>query len=223
MHQPSRPRGWSGQRDSNPRHQAWEACTLPAELCPLNAQQVCLINFSRNVKTFSCLRPKLPVETPRFGTSAHQGGLAELAWGMSCGRKPGRLGYCPDDNLPPGLRKILMSFKLIRRGADRVSKSWPWSPNMKTLYLEKSAWLAAGLRVACLGLIALLLLPALAPGQSAWPSGGSQPPFRVHLRSGRGIFLHRVSGQPPLTGKTSTGIRPTPRLPASRPPGFTRM
>src|SRR5579863_432918 len=25
---------WSGQRDSNPRHQAWEACTLPAELCP---------------------------------------------------------------------------------------------------------------------------------------------------------------------------------------------
>ena len=26
---------WSGQRDSNPRHQAWEACTLPAELCPL--------------------------------------------------------------------------------------------------------------------------------------------------------------------------------------------
>ncbi len=27
--------GWSGQRDSNPRHQAWEACTLPTELCPL--------------------------------------------------------------------------------------------------------------------------------------------------------------------------------------------
>ncbi len=26
---------WSGQRGSNPRHQAWEACTLPAELCPL--------------------------------------------------------------------------------------------------------------------------------------------------------------------------------------------
>jgi hypothetical protein len=26
---------WSGQRDSNSRHQAWEACTLPAELCPL--------------------------------------------------------------------------------------------------------------------------------------------------------------------------------------------
>ena len=25
---------WSGQRGSNPRHQAWEACTLPAELCP---------------------------------------------------------------------------------------------------------------------------------------------------------------------------------------------
>ncbi len=25
---------WSGQRGSNPRHQAWEACTLPTELCP---------------------------------------------------------------------------------------------------------------------------------------------------------------------------------------------
>jgi hypothetical protein len=25
---------WSGQRDSNSRHQAWEACTLPTELCP---------------------------------------------------------------------------------------------------------------------------------------------------------------------------------------------
>src|SRR3989442_13669889 len=32
-----RPRGenWSGQRESNPRHRAWEARTLPAELCPL--------------------------------------------------------------------------------------------------------------------------------------------------------------------------------------------
>ncbi len=27
---------WSGQRDSNPRHPAWEADTLPAELCPLS-------------------------------------------------------------------------------------------------------------------------------------------------------------------------------------------
>ena len=43
---------------------------------------------------------------------------------------------------------------------------------MKTLYREKPAWLAAGLRITFLGLIALLLLPALAPGQSAWPSGG---------------------------------------------------
>ena len=42
---------------------------------------------------------------------------------------------------------------------------------MKTLYREKPAWLAAGLRVTCLGLLALLLLPALAPGQSAWPFG----------------------------------------------------
>ena len=42
---------------------------------------------------------------------------------------------------------------------------------MKTLYPEKSAWLAAGLRITLLTIIVLLLLPALAPGQSAWPSG----------------------------------------------------
>ena len=60
LRQPSRPRGWSGQRDSNPRHQAWEACTLPAELCPLNAQQVYLINSRENVKAFSGLRLDSP-------------------------------------------------------------------------------------------------------------------------------------------------------------------
>src|SRR5260370_6202294 len=26
--------GWSGRRDSNPRHQTWQGCTLPAELLP---------------------------------------------------------------------------------------------------------------------------------------------------------------------------------------------
>ncbi len=44
---------------------------------------------------------------------------------------------------------------------------------MKTLHLEKPAWLAAGLRIIFLVIIVLLLLPALAPGQSAWPSSGS--------------------------------------------------
>jgi hypothetical protein len=72
---------------------------------------------------------------------------------------------------PPLPEKILIIFKLIRRGADRVNKSWPWSPNMKTLYREKSAWPAAGLRIILLVIIVLLLLPALAPEESAWPSG----------------------------------------------------
>jgi hypothetical protein len=44
---------------------------------------------------------------------------------------------------------------------------------MKTLYLEKPAWLAAALRIIFLVIVVLLLLPALAPGQFAWPSGGS--------------------------------------------------
>ena len=30
------PRKWSGQWDSNPRPQAWQACALAAELCPRN-------------------------------------------------------------------------------------------------------------------------------------------------------------------------------------------
>jgi hypothetical protein len=68
-------------------------------------------------------------------------------------------------------KKIKLALKFIRSAADKASKSWPWSPNMKTLYGAKPAWLAAGLRVTSLGLAALLLLPALTRGQSAWPSG----------------------------------------------------
>ena len=49
---------------------------------------------------------------------------------------------------------------------------------MKTLYREKPARLAAGLRVTLLGLIALFLLPALAPGQSAWPAGVPPTPYQ---------------------------------------------
>ena len=78
LRQPSRPRGWSGQRDSNPRHQAWEACTLPAELCPLNAQQVFLINSCRNVKAFPAsglnCRSEPPAEAPARSQSPCGGG-----------------------------------------------------------------------------------------------------------------------------------------------------
>jgi hypothetical protein len=44
---------------------------------------------------------------------------------------------------------------------------------MKTLRPEKPAWPAAGLRIIFLVIIVLLLLPALAPRESAWPSGGA--------------------------------------------------
>ncbi|MDP2044646.1 MAG: hypothetical protein Q8L00_00375 [Deltaproteobacteria bacterium] len=43
---------------------------------------------------------------------------------------------------------------------------------MKTRYREKPAWLAPALRVTCLGLIALLLLLAPAPGHSTRLSAG---------------------------------------------------
>lgn len=52
---------------------------------------------------------------------------------------------------------------------------------METLYREKSAWLAAGLRIILLAIIVLLVLPALAPGQSAWPSAG--PPTSLQSAS----------------------------------------
>jgi hypothetical protein len=43
---------------------------------------------------------------------------------------------------------------------------------MKTLSPEKPAWLAAALRIIFLVIMVLLLLPALAPVESAWPSAG---------------------------------------------------
>ena len=94
---------------------------------------------------------------------------------------------------------------------------------MKTLYREKPAWLAAGLRVTFLGLIALLLLPALAPGQSAWPSGGppTSLPGASEVRPGNLSPPGLRSAA--LDRENFDRIRPAPRLPASRPPGFTRM
>ncbi|OGR25487.1 MAG: hypothetical protein A2139_13740 [Desulfobacca sp. RBG_16_60_12] len=42
---------------------------------------------------------------------------------------------------------------------------------METVCLSKPAWLAAGLRFVLLGFVTLLLLPAPARSQSAWPQG----------------------------------------------------
>ena len=102
LRQPSRPRGWSGQRDSNPRHQAWEACTLPAELCPLNAQQVFLINFGKNVKAFSGLRPD------------------------SCASPAGSGPHSPCHS-----KKMRTRLKLFRSSSDRADKSWTWRSRCK--------------------------------------------------------------------------------------------
>ena len=49
---------WSGQRDSNPRHQAWEACTLPTELCPHGRSVVAaIIPPSRRSQYPGAIRP----------------------------------------------------------------------------------------------------------------------------------------------------------------------
>ena len=47
---------------------------------------------------------------------------------------------------------------------------------MKTAALEKSAWLAPGLRFLLLGLVTLLLLCAPARGQSLWPHENLKTP-----------------------------------------------
>ena len=93
---------------------------------------------------------------------------------------------------------------------------------MKTLYREKPAWLAAGLRVIFLVIIVLLLLPALAPEESAWPSGGppTSLPGESEVRSGNlsPPGLHpaarnredpgRHLARPPVASLPASGIYP---------------
>jgi hypothetical protein len=55
---------------------------------------------------------------------------------------------------------------------------------MKNAALEKSAWLAPGLRLILLGLVTLLLLCAPARGQSPWPHENLKTPDGLK-KSGR--------------------------------------
>jgi hypothetical protein len=55
---------WSGQRDSNSRHQAWEACTLPTELCPLTNCSSSLISVISGTPEFG------PGKAPGFFSDA---------------------------------------------------------------------------------------------------------------------------------------------------------
>ena len=172
--------------------------------------------FQPKCQGFSCLRPELPVDTTRFGTSGYHGCRPRALLVGVMRRAVRAVGELPLRQSPPFPQKNLKSFKLIRSGADRVSKSWPWSPNMKTLYREKPAWLAAGLRITFLGLIALLLLPALAPGQSAWPSGGAPTslPGESEVRPGN---LSPPGLRSAAPGRENLGRHPARPQVASRP------
>jgi hypothetical protein len=76
---------------------------------------------------------------------------------------------------------------------------------MKTLHPETPASLAAGLRIIFLAITVLLLLPALAPEQSAWPSavGPNDLPGACKVKSGNltppglrpVVFTREVPGQ----------------------------
>jgi len=59
---------------------------------------------------------------------------------------------------------------------------------MKTVCRSKPAWLAAGLRFVLLGLVTLLLLPAPARSQSAWPPEDLRKPPDGVIKSGRRPF-----------------------------------
>ena len=57
--------GWSGRRDSNPRHRPWQGRTLPTELLPL-----------ANPQHSTCAAPrKPPTPSKRCATSCGRGGL----------------------------------------------------------------------------------------------------------------------------------------------------
>src|SRR6185312_5169772 len=61
-------KGWSGRRDSNPRHQPWQGCTLPAELLPLNSGPSI---FPSRVR---------PVKPERIRLSYSTGAVRSPAW-----------------------------------------------------------------------------------------------------------------------------------------------
>ena len=90
---------------------------------------------------------------------------------------------------------------------------------MKTMTGEKPAWLAAGLRVTFLTVMILLLLPALAPGQFAWPSMGGQTFLPGKFEIGPGNFSSPVL-RPTAPGRGNPGRHPAPNqvvsLPAAR-------
>jgi hypothetical protein len=100
---------------------------------------------------------------------------------------------------------------------------------MKTLYRETPVWLAAGLRVTCLGLITLLLLPATSRGQSGAGPGVPQLPPPGASEVGR-LNPGEDPGKPCARQAPSRDLRPAAdnlRVPAatgcSRPAsGVTR-
>ena len=104
----------------------------------------------------------------------------------------------------------------MQSGADRASKSWSWSPNMQTHPHEKPARLTAGLRLTFLGLIALLLLPDLSPGHSAWPAGAPPTPHQgtSQVRPGN---LSPLGIRPAATGRENLGRHPARTQVARRP------
>ena len=87
---------------------------------------------------------------------------------------------------------------------------------MKTRHHEKPARLAAGLRFTFLGLIALLLLPAPAPGHSVWPAGPPPipPPGASQVRLGN---LSSPGLRSTAPGREIAARLPAPAQVASRP------
>ena len=94
-------KGWSGQPDSNRRHQPWQGCTLPTELCPLDRSSRRVVKPFRLVKAGNGdATTRIPSFAPRVGGAGQGGGDAGRAGGDAGhdGRGDGHdVGSCGHD------------------------------------------------------------------------------------------------------------------------------
>src|SRR5690349_19691613 len=75
---------WSGRRDSNPRHPAWKAGTLPAELHPPDGTPMLRAGGEGRVRTFVA-QGATDLQAVAFGRFATSPSLLALRAGLAGG------------------------------------------------------------------------------------------------------------------------------------------
>jgi hypothetical protein len=95
---------WSGKRGSNPRHQAWEACTLPTELFPpykhnkriKERNQVVFYHRPNACPTVPCLRSHAAKSQ---GARSHREATEEGRWKLDIVNRGSRSLVCRSPDL----------------------------------------------------------------------------------------------------------------------------